>query len=356
MSVQKKLIWLIFLLILGFSFSGCQVWQSVSDRAELSVSDSDDSAQVPDDSGASADAVVTETPEAEPTIGEGIGGGALEDGTEVAETDDSFQIAADALATSLALTLEAWPTNTPIVITNTPGPESPTATVAQPTDTPTPEPGDLSPTVPAEIFTELAQTLTAIVVSSTPTLTPVGGAPTESSGTTTVVVVDDDAVTGTPEADSDDDDVPCLALRFVADGNYEDGSAVQTDQIFFKQWYVQNVGSCRWETDFRLVELDIGEALGASISYSLDTIVYPGQYVTLTAQMVAPSYSGYYTSYWGLTDDKGEFFGVVGAAGETYDQPFWVQIYVWGDSAPPSGGAGSGGGVVVTAPPFTPGP
>jgi hypothetical protein len=287
--------------------------------------------------------------------GEGIGGGANEGDL------DPF-----ALATAIQQTVEA-------LITNTSPVDEPSAT---PTATPIPESGDdATPTVPSSAFTQLAQTLTAIVITPTSTATPgptsdpnlgTGTPATQNAasqtaaaatgtvtGGTSVPAVGSGTPTRTPTATPAGE---CLALRFVTDVNYPDGSPVQPKQVFFKSWYVQNVGNCRWDADFSIV-YDSGDQLGARNFYLLGTTVYPGQYVTISAQMIAPEVPGYYTSYWGMQDDNGVFFGY-SADGENYDQPFYVQIYVLGASLPggSGGGGNSGGGVVVTAPPFTPAP
>jgi hypothetical protein len=335
MKARYHLVWTLAAILALLVLSGCD---AVVQRAGLSATAVAQSSQMPVDDITgenSLEGASDGLPE-----GEGIGGGALED------------VDPAALATAIQLTVEALVTNT--------SPAEPTAT---PTATATPgESADdePTPTVPAAAFTQLAQTLTAIVVTSTPTATPnasisptVSGTPPTAQGTVLAGTGGSATPTRTPTPSG-----PCLALRFVADVNYPDGSAVQPRQIFFKQWYIQNIGTCRWDADYSIV-YHSGDALGARNSYNMGVPIYPGQYVTISAQMVAPDLAGYYTSYWGLQDDDGNFFGFTVDNGANYDQPFYVQVYVLGASLPQSSGGGSGssgGGVVVTAPPFTPGP
>lgn len=269
--------------------------------------------------------------------GEGIGGGALEP--------------AD-IGTAIQLTLEA-------ALGETPTPE-PTNTAPAPSPTP-----DASATVPGIQFTQLANTLTAIA-APTITATP---SPTDTEDEEADPTAEGTLTTPTPTAATTQGSVtptlnptqavfaqnPCLALRFIADVNIPDGTPVQPGSTLFKSWYVQNVGSCRWTPSFKLV-YQSGAAMGARDTYDLGTFVNPGQYVTLTAQMTSPSSPGYHTSYWGLTDENGNFFGWSADNNTTFDQPFYILVFVLGASQSNPGGGSGQPGVVVTAPPFTPGP
>lgn len=279
--------------------------------------------------------------------GEGIGGGALEP--------------AD-IGTAIQQTLEAA-----LGFTATPEPPPPTSTPEPIAQEPT-----SSPTVPGIQFTQLANTLTAIAVLATPATatpedqtatgpdvtTPTDTSTTEDSSPTPTAA--SPAAGGTPTATLNPTQQvlaqrPCLALRFIADVTIPDGTPLQPGSTFFKSWYVQNVGSCRWERDFRLV-YQSGAPLGANDSYALGTTVASGQYVTLTAQMSAPTAPGYHTSYWGLADANGTFFGWSADNNQTFTQPFYVTIFVLGSSQSNPGGGSGAPGIVITAPPFTPGP
>lgn len=287
--------------------------------------------------------------------GEGIGGGAL-------EPED--------IGTAIQLTLEAAFTATPETEPTT-SDASPTNTLAAATATPIPAtstPGS-TPTVPGAQFTQLAdtlRTLTAIVSSSTPTTGATSeSTPDEDSGGTATPEPDgftpspsptQGSVTPTPNPTQAAIAArPCLALRFVTDVTIPDGTPVQPGSTFFKSWYVQNVGSCRWTPDFSLA-FSSGVQMGTNTSYALGTFVNPDQFVTLTAQMNAPQTPGYHTSYWGLEDAEGTFFGWSSDGGETFDQPFYALIFVLGSSQSSGIGTGAVPGVVVTSPPFTPGP
>lgn len=285
--------------------------------------------------------------------GEGIGGGAL----EPADIGTAIQQTLEAGATA---TPDPVPTGTLSAATSTSAPASATPIPASST------PGNTA-TVPGAQFTQLADTLltlTAIVSSSTPTPSATGEAvenaesatPTPDSPNQTAVPSPTlGSVTPTQNAtQAAIAGRPCLALRFVADVTIPDGTPVQPGSTIFKSWYVQNVGSCRWTPEFKLV-FDSGTQMGTTTEYALGTFVNPDQFVTLTAQMTAPQTPGYHTSYWGLEDGDGTFFGWSND-GETFDQPFYVLVFVLGASQSPGSGSGSSPSVVVTSPPFTPGP
>jgi hypothetical protein len=206
------------------------------------------------------------------------------------------------------------------------------------TDTPMPPTETLAPTetvmptstLPSEMMTELAASLTAMVETSTPTETL---APT---ATNTEVV--------TPTATG----VPCLAARFVADVTIPDGSVIQPNQYFYKTWRVQNIGSCIWGPNFAIVYKSGFQLGGKNPTYLGKGVnIHPDRYVNLTIQFRSPAQGGSFTSDWWLQDDLGNTFGV----GNNFDESFYVQILVPGSSSD-----GSYNSPVSTDPPFIPAP
>jgi len=125
--------------------------------------------------------------------------------------------------------------------------------------------------------------------------------------------------------------VPCLALRFVADVTYPPGTEVNPSTTFFKSWYVQNVGTCTWTSNYALV-YESGFQLGGKSPLPLGAgvSVAPNQYITLTIQLWTPPQSGTYTSGWLLQDQDGNTFG----AGPNQNEPLLVRVVVPGQSPP----------------------
>lgn len=246
---------------------------------------------------------------------EGLGGGGEEDG-------DGLQ-GSGAIGTAIQQTVDARNTMTAAA----------QATAAATQQTPT-NTVDVTLTVPAQQLTSLAQTLTAIVVSSTPTIdqTP-SMTPTPS-------------VTYTPSPTPTNftpmpTEAPCNAFRFVAHVSYPPGSIVQPDTGFFKQWSVQNIGSCTWTPSYSLV-YHSGFQLGGQSPRYLGGYFQPGEFVQLGIQLYSNPQPGTYQGNWLLQDAQGNTFG----SGLNHDEPLYVEIIVPGQQQPYTTSP------AVTPPPF----
>jgi len=96
-------------------------------------------------------------------------------------------------------------------------------------------------------------------------------------------------------------------LAFLDDVTIPDYSVVVSGSILDKQWFVQNSGSCNWDSRYRL-RLVGGDGLGTSPEQAL----YPartGMQVTLRIVFTAPLEPGEYFSEWQAFDAKGIPFG-----------------------------------------------
>lgn len=118
-------------------------------------------------------------------------------------------------------------------------------------------------------------------------------------------------------------EVPCLAAKFISDISIPDGSIVAPGADFFKTWRLQNVGTCIWRPDFKILFIG-GEPFGVQQAVRINTNVYPGLYVDLTLQLKAPTRNGIYRGDFMLVDLEDTVFGV----GETQSQAFYVIIKV----------------------------
>lgn len=85
---------------------------------------------------------------------------------------------------------------------------------------------------------------------------------------------------------------------------------------FIKSWTIKNTGYCDWNTNYRLVLLS-GDAMGGDVFTYLHKTVSPGESITLTTNLTAPSTSGTYRGEWRVQSDLGINFA-----------RFWVQIVV----------------------------
>ncbi len=102
---------------------------------------------------------------------------------------------------------------------------------------------------------------------------------------------------------------PCYSAR-AWDITVPDNTPFSLNQTFNKTWRFKNVGSCTWNTSFRLAFYS-GNQLNAPSYVYLPHSVPPGGTVDITVPMQAPSYAGTFTGYWGIYTDANHFFGKV---------------------------------------------
>jgi hypothetical protein len=195
---------------------------------------------------------------------------------------------------------------------------TPTKKPPKPTSTPTPT-SDEYVIEENVLLTDLANTLTAIVVSSTPTqVTP---SPTLRPGDLTATAANKPPDTPTPTP------IPCNVMRFAYDDTYPDGSRVDPGEVFVKRWRVQNTGICTWEAWKYSLVFYYGERLNGTTPLVLQFSIAPQEYTTLSVVLTAPYIPGNYKGYWMLQDNEGNLFGW----GPKADQPVYVDIWVRGE-------------------------
>lgn len=107
----------------------------------------------------------------------------------------------------------------------------------------------------------------------------------------------------------------CLNAVFISE-NYPDNTIFSSGDAFIKTWTIKNTGYCTWNTNYKLV-LTSGDAMGADLVTSLPESVAPGESITLSANLTAPSADGTYRGEWRVQSDTGVNFA-----------RFWVQIVV----------------------------
>lgn len=102
----------------------------------------------------------------------------------------------------------------------------------------------------------------------------------------------------------------CDAALTIRDLTFPDGSTVRTGQHFFKEWYVQNVGTCTWNEGYWVVHSD-----GPEFRYkphklrkaSEPTSVPPGEYAEIGIDLWAPNKPGLYTANFQLMNNWGGY-------------------------------------------------
>ncbi|MBM3136716.1 MAG: hypothetical protein FJZ98_00845 [Chloroflexi bacterium] len=149
--------------------------------------------------------------------------------------------------------------------------------------------------------TAVAQTVTAAAgTQANQVLLPT----TTISPTITQVI----APTSTPQ--------PCNKAEFVSE-TIPDDTSFNPNQSFTKTWRLRNVGTCTWNTNYKLVFFE-GNQMNGPATKNLTQSVAPGEQVDFSVDLKAPASGGTYKGTWRVRDDNDQVFVF----------NIWVQIKV----------------------------
>ena len=171
------------------------------------------------------------------------------------------------------------------IITNTPAPDTPSATatlIPSPTPPPTEE----------------------VVPSTTPT-------------------IQDSATPSQP--------ICTNIAEFEKHLSLSDGSILKSNNLYAKVWLVKNIGTCTWTTEYKLVFINGDENLNQT-DISLPQEVSPGDTVELKINFATPEEGATYIANWMLASETGMVFGV----GPFADQPLVLNFVIKPKSGLPS--------------------
>ncbi len=160
---------------------------------------------------------------------------------------------------------------------------------------------EASSTIGPDIFTSVAQTLTAQYTPQEATVTPM---PTIEVPTENVVptIAISPTVAYYPTSA-----VLCDNAAYVSDVTYTDGTSVAPDTDFTKTWKIKNTGTCTWTETYR-IKFVSGSQMGGSTT-EIGEEVEPGETVEVSVELTSPSTAGTYTGYWQMANDSGTLFG-----------------------------------------------
>lgn len=105
-------------------------------------------------------------------------------------------------------------------------------------------------------------------------------------------------------------------LSFISDLTIPDNTFVTYGSSLDKQWLVENIGTCNWNSSYRLRHLG-----GAVLGTPEEVMLYParaGTQATIQIIFTAPFTDGVYESAWQAYDPAGNPFG----------QPVYIRITV----------------------------
>ncbi len=163
------------------------------------------------------------------------------------------------------------------------------------------------------ISTSVAQTVAAVDGQTQPTVTAIVLQPTNtvSSLPTITPQVTSTSISTVPTSTPK----PCNQAWMVSESPLDDAN-YSAGATFTKTWNLKNIGTCTWNTSYKAVFIS-GSAMGGPASKALTASVAPGETLTLSFSLTAPSSGGTYKGIWNLQDDSGKNFA-----------NFWVQIKV----------------------------
>jgi len=110
---------------------------------------------------------------------------------------------------------------------------------------------------------------------------------------------------------------PCLFATFISE-TIPDGTKMSPGEDFTKTWTIRNDGTCDWNKDYDLV-FKSGDHMSGPDTVQFNEEVDPGEKITLSVNLEAPSKKGTYTGVWWFQTHKGQKFGSNG---------IWVKIVV----------------------------
>lgn len=123
------------------------------------------------------------------------------------------------------------------------------------------------------------------------TITPIGSTDTPIGATGTITL--------TPGAD-------CDRVQFISDVTFPDESAVDASEIITKTWRVKNVGSCPWDSSYRLVYIRGEQMNGASPAEIITDPVAPGSSVDISIELTVPEVNGVHWGVWQIVNGAGD--------------------------------------------------
>lgn len=100
---------------------------------------------------------------------------------------------------------------------------------------------------------------------------------------------------------------PCLFATFVSE-TIPDGTKFSPNASFTKTWTIRNDGTCDWNTDYALV-FKSGDQMSGPGETKFHKEVDPGEKITFSIDLKAPSTAGTYKGVWWFQTHKDMKFG-----------------------------------------------
>ena len=114
------------------------------------------------------------------------------------------------------------------------------------------------------------------------------------------------APTATKKADPTQTPRPCNKAEFISE-TVPDDTEFTTGETFTKTWRLKNIGTCTWNTNYKLVFYS-GDRMGGPEEQNLTQTVAPGEQVDINVDLEAPASEGTYEAIWKMKDEDGAYY------------------------------------------------
>ncbi|OGO33780.1 MAG: hypothetical protein A2W35_12540 [Chloroflexi bacterium RBG_16_57_11] len=181
----------------------------------------------------------------------------------------------------------------------------------------------------------VAQTQTAIAVAQL--IAPTTAVPaTQAPPTTQPTMAISPSATTVSTTQTATQDPNCTDLAKFVNETIPDNTEFAPTAQFMKTWTFQNVGTCTWTPEYKLVFKE-GEQMGGTSPAPIGQSVAPNATVQVHLPQTAPAETGEHQGFWMLQNLDSQNF----ALGSDGSKAFWVKIKVI-PGAPTTSGSGLG--------------
>jgi len=173
------------------------------------------------------------------------------------------------------------------------------AAAATPAPTPTQDTGQVATMVAQTVDAIEAQKAAQAIATTPPLMIPtLPGQPTLASVLVPTLALPPIATTQA-----------CNVAVLVSE-TVPDGTSFVISAPFTKTWTLQNMGTCTWNTNYKLA-FSSGDTMSGPKTLNFGSAVAPGSTINLSLSLLANSTVSTTTGYWGLYDDKNIYWGRV---------------------------------------------
>jgi len=182
---------------------------------------------------------------------------------------------------------------------------------------------------PIQAVKEMRKIIPVTAPKDTPTATQMPRDTPTATPTATQMPTATPTATQTPTATPTP--IPCHLARFVKDVTIPDGATIDPSISFTKTWRLKNVGSCVWDSSYRIVFID-GTSMSETKTFPwTGGVVGYGGTADLSVDLFTPRMPGTYQGNFMLLAPDGTYFGL-----GVENKAFWVRIVVNVPNSPPA--------------------